>query len=115
MGILVLTVSLYSTPTIASLRFVVNISNPLSESLIVIIKILESSPAELLALTVNEKVPEFVGVPEISPVFARVRPSGKLPPVFVHVDSVPDDLRVTEYFLPLMPFLRYGAVVIDGV
>ena len=66
-------------------------------SLTVIENVLESSPAVLLALTVKEKLPFFVGVPEIVPLFESVNPFGKSPLVFFHVIGVvPVASRVTE-------------------
>ncbi len=65
-------------------------------SLTAIKKFLESSPSVLLALTVNEKLPDSVGIPEIIPEFDSDKPLGKVPLVFSHVIGVvPDADKIT--------------------
>ena len=44
-----------------------------------ILRVCVSDPAVFVALTVKEKVPTDVGVPEITPVLLRLNPSGSLP------------------------------------
>ena len=53
---------------------------------IVSMNVLESLPAELLAVNVNVNAPDDVGMPEISPVDgSRVRPAGSVPDDTDHV------------------------------
>ena len=43
------------------------------------VKVLLSVPAEFPALTLNLKIPDSAGVPEIVPELLNVRPEGRLP------------------------------------
>jgi hypothetical protein len=54
------------------------------------LRVFVSLPAEFSALTVKLNVPAIVGVPEIVPLLAKLKPDGRLPLTTVHViDAVP--------------------------
>ena len=81
----------------------------------VMVNVRELFPAEFVALTVNEYVPAFVGVPEIFPALLKVSPAGRVPLVFVHVIAfVPVAIRVWEYARLTAPPESWVAVVIFG-
>ena len=62
--------------------------------------------SESVTLTVKLKVPEDVGVPEITPVEAlRASPGGREPALFAHVNGLfpPFAVSVAEYGVPTLP------------
>jgi hypothetical protein len=86
----------YGVPTTAAVKGEAVVIE--TEAITVRPSCVEALPNELVALTVNVKVPEAVGVPPMTPVAAfNVNPVGKVPPVTDHVmGEVPEALRVWE-------------------
>ena len=74
-------------------------------------------PAALVALTVKAYIPTVVGVPEIMPVSASVKPVGKDEPVSrVHVMGVsPVAASVWLYAVPAVPLVNVSVVIVGDV
>ncbi len=73
--------------------------------------------SESVSLTVKLKVPEDVGVPEITPVVAlRTSPAGKEPALIDHVYGVfpPVAVSVAVYAVPALPPGRDVVVTAGG-
>jgi hypothetical protein len=87
MGVVPVAVSvwLYPFPTAPSGNFSVVI---VGATLIVIDNCFVALPATLVAFTVKEDVPSVVGVPEIVPFDAGIRPAGNVPLAMLHVMGV---------------------------
>jgi hypothetical protein len=74
------------------------------------------SPVELVALTVKLLVSAVVGVPEISPVDPRLKPSGNAPLAMLHVmGGSPIAASVWLYAVPTVPFGNDVVVIVGAV
>jgi hypothetical protein len=72
-------------------------------------------PAVLLAFTVKVAVPALVGVPEITPVVARVKPVGNVPLSRLHEIGVsPDAASTCLYAIYKVPFDNVPVVIIGA-
>ena len=62
------------------------------------------------------EVPDFVGLPEILPFSASVKPSGRFPDFIDHViAAVPLALRATLYDFPARPYVMLFVVMLAGM
>jgi phosphohistidine swiveling domain-containing protein len=96
---------LYAVPTVpfGNVAVVIVGAIPSPTAVIVMDNGLVLFPAALVALTVKLDVPAVVGVPEITPVPARLKPAGNEPSI-LHVMGVsPVALSVWLYEVPTVP------------
>ena len=76
----------------------------------------ESSPASFVALTVMLNVPSALGVPEIIPFVARVKPGGNGPLARLQImGAVPEAARVWLYGTPIAPSGRLAVVIAGAI
>jgi hypothetical protein len=72
-------------------------------------------PAELTALTVKLDVPTVVGVPEITPLSARLKPVGNASLSTLHVmGAVPVAVSVCLYAVPTVPSGNVAVVIVGA-
>ena len=88
--------------------------SPSSVAIIFSVYDFEAVPYSFEAVTVKVKVPDSVGVPEITPVEAlMLRPAGRVPEVTAHViGAVPDAVRVCEYSASILPSGRLDVDIV---
>lgn len=83
----------------------------ISRASIVRVRLRTALAVPYVAVTVNGKDPETVGVPEILPDESRTRPAGRFP-VSVHVAPVGFEARATLYDIPAIPAWTVVVVIV---
>jgi hypothetical protein len=95
---------LYAVPTVPFGNDVVLIAGAVPPPAIVMVNCLELLPAALVAFTVKVDVTAADGVPEITPVVARLKPAGNEPLSRLHVMGLsPVATSVWLYAVPIVP------------